>query len=339
VNTRISAIEHLRPLRGGAQSHLLRASDGNCYVTKFQNNPQHIRVLANEMLATRLGLVLGLPMPKVEVIEVSDWLIANTPDLRIQLAGRETSCQSGRQLGSLYMGTDDSVECIDYLPRELLERVRNIPNFARVLVLDKWTCNCDGRQAIFFRKTSKSWRYTTTYRWLKPGGVLLFVIPQLRLTKCARLLSEQFTDLRVFRLTAPSCLQYKQMALLATRRKRHSRLPDAALLDAVRYLETQGARGDLEPLGDKPTVRYEVPSSGPVVLTNTGNPWTRWKTCCQNRPHTVKRAASSSPNSETFGAGHSRPCMAGMSACYARRECSMECSAKARTATLPTGAR
>ena len=29
MNTRISAIEHLRTLRGGAQSHLLRASDGN----------------------------------------------------------------------------------------------------------------------------------------------------------------------------------------------------------------------------------------------------------------------------------------------------------------------
>src|SRR5216683_4073392 len=111
-----------------------------------------------------------------------------------------------------------------------------------------------------------------TYRWLKAGGVLLFVIPQLRLAKCARLLSEQFTDLRVFRLTAPSCLQYKQMALLATRRKRHSRFPDAALLDAVQYLEALGARDDLEPLGDKPTVRYEVPSSGPVVLTNTGIP-------------------------------------------------------------------
>jgi len=37
-----------------------------------------------------------------------------------------------------------------------------------------------------------------TCRSLKPGGVLLFVIPQLRLTKCARLLSEQFTDLHVF---------------------------------------------------------------------------------------------------------------------------------------------
>jgi hypothetical protein len=56
VNTRISAVQYLRPFRGGAQAHLLRASDGNWYVTKFQNNPQHIRVLANEMLATLFGI-------------------------------------------------------------------------------------------------------------------------------------------------------------------------------------------------------------------------------------------------------------------------------------------
>jgi hypothetical protein len=62
VDNCISAVQHLRPLRGGAQSHLLKASDGACYVTKFQNNPQHIRVLANEMLATNLGLALGFPV-------------------------------------------------------------------------------------------------------------------------------------------------------------------------------------------------------------------------------------------------------------------------------------
>jgi hypothetical protein len=103
VNTRISAVQHLRPLRGGAQSHFLSASDGAWYVTKFQNNPQHIRVLANEMLATRLGFALGLPMPRVEVIEVSDWLIEQTEDLRIQLAGTKRRCRSGKQLGSLYV--------------------------------------------------------------------------------------------------------------------------------------------------------------------------------------------------------------------------------------------
>lgn len=159
----ISAVQHLRRLRGGSQSHLLRASDGACYVTKFQNNPQHIRVLANEMLATRLGLALGLPMPRVEVIEVSGWLVANTPDFRIQLAGAEMPCQSGKQLASLYVGPDTSGLTFDYLPRELLEGVRNLTDFARVLVLDKWTCNSDGRQAIFCRKTPRSQRYAATF--------------------------------------------------------------------------------------------------------------------------------------------------------------------------------
>jgi len=159
----ISAVQHIRRLRGGSQSHLLRASDGASYVTKFQNNPQHIRVLANEMLATRLGLALGLPMPRVEVIEVSDWLVANTPDLRIQLAGGERPCQSGKQLASLYVGPDTSGLTFDYLPRELLQSVRNLADFARVLVLDKWTCNSDGRQAIFFRKTPRSRRYAATF--------------------------------------------------------------------------------------------------------------------------------------------------------------------------------
>ena len=111
-----------------------------------------------------------------------------------------------------------------------------------------------------------------TYRWLKPGGVLLFVIPQTRLAKCARLLSEQFCDLRVFRLTEPACVQFKQIVVIATRHKRHARLSDSALLDGVRYLEMLSAKADLEPLGDVAEVRYEVPPSETVVLTNMGIP-------------------------------------------------------------------
>ena len=163
MNACISAVQHLRPLRGGAQSHLLRASDGACYVTKFQNNPQHIRVLANEMLATNLGLALGLPMPQPVVIEVSDWLIEHTEDLRIQLAGEMIPCQSGKQLGSQYVGPERPGRQLDYLPQSLLERVVNVTDFARVLVLDKWTCNSDGRQAVFCRKTPRSQRYTATF--------------------------------------------------------------------------------------------------------------------------------------------------------------------------------
>jgi hypothetical protein len=162
VTTFISAVQHVRPLRGGAQSHLLMASDGNCYVTKFQNNPQHIRVLVNEMFATRLGLRLGLPMPKVAVIEVSQWLIDHSPELRLQLAGSQIPCKSGKQVGSLYVGQHSPGLTFDYLPNEMLKDVRNLADFARVLVLDKWTSNSDGRQAVFCRKSGRS-RYKATF--------------------------------------------------------------------------------------------------------------------------------------------------------------------------------
>jgi hypothetical protein len=49
------AVEHIRRMNGGAQAQLMRCDDGTYYVVKFKNNPQHLRTLANEMLATRLA--------------------------------------------------------------------------------------------------------------------------------------------------------------------------------------------------------------------------------------------------------------------------------------------
>jgi hypothetical protein len=41
------------------------------------------------------------------------------------------------------------VKVLDFLPDERLCRVRNIEDFLGIFVFDKWTCNTDGRQAIF----------------------------------------------------------------------------------------------------------------------------------------------------------------------------------------------
>lgn len=111
-----------------------------------------------------------------------------------------------------------------------------------------------------------------TYRWLKPGGVLVLVIPQPQLRVCARILSEHFSDLSVYRLTEPASVQFKQIAVLGVRRKRHQHVRDSALLDSVRWLEHLAVKPDLEPLGETPSIRYEIPPSASVTLVHAGIP-------------------------------------------------------------------
>jgi hypothetical protein len=129
------AVQHIRRMRGGSQAHLLRASDGQFYVTKFQNNPQHVRVLASEYLATRLGILLGLPMPEVRIIDVSDWLIANSPELCVETAGHSTPCTSGLQFASRYAADPEQDHIFDYLPDAMVRGIANPEDFHRILVM------------------------------------------------------------------------------------------------------------------------------------------------------------------------------------------------------------
>jgi len=56
------------------------------------------------------------------------------------------------QFGSRYVVSPVEGQVFDYLPPEMLDRVRNLEAFTGILALDKWTCNADGRQAAFWRK-------------------------------------------------------------------------------------------------------------------------------------------------------------------------------------------
>jgi hypothetical protein len=138
------------------------ASDSHLYVVKFRNNPQHVRVLANELLATRLGAAIGLSVPHSEVIEVTDWLIRNTPELQIELRGGAQPCQAGLHFASRWVGGLMPGQVVDYLPEEQLLEVRNLGEFAGILALDKWTCNINGRQAVF-QKSRRERRYQATF--------------------------------------------------------------------------------------------------------------------------------------------------------------------------------
>jgi hypothetical protein len=158
----VIAVQHIRRMRGGAQSHLMLCSDHHFYVVKFGNNPQHPRVLVNEMLASRLAERIGLPVPISVIVEVDARLIERTPDLNIQLIHHKVPCQAGLQFGSEYAVSPLVGQCFDYLPTETLVSVANVTRFCAMLTLDKWTGNTDARQAVFWRE-SKQRLYTAAF--------------------------------------------------------------------------------------------------------------------------------------------------------------------------------
>ena len=159
----VLAVQAIRRMRGGAQSQLMLGSDGALWVVKFQNNPQHRRVLANEFIATRLAAAVGLTVPVCDVVEVTEWLVKNTPELRFELLREDRQPYSaGLQFGSRFVGGLMPGQVVDYLPEQQLEEVRNLKEFAGMLCIDKWAGNCNGRQAVFERRPRER-RYRATF--------------------------------------------------------------------------------------------------------------------------------------------------------------------------------
>jgi len=159
----VLAVQAIRRMRGGAQSQLMLGADGMLWVVKFKNNPQHLRVLANELIASRLAQAIGLSVPATDVVEVSEWLIANTSDLHLELPhGRIEKYAAGLQFGSRFIGGLMPGLVLDYLPEQQLDEVRNLSEFAGMLALDKWTGNCNGRQAVFDRRPRER-KYRATF--------------------------------------------------------------------------------------------------------------------------------------------------------------------------------
>jgi hypothetical protein len=109
-------------------------------------------VLANEFLASRIAAAAGLTVPEAELVEVSSWLVENTPELEIDLGRTRVRCQAGLQFGSRFVGGLMPGQVVDYLPEEQMAEVRNLGEFAGILALDKWTGNANGRQAVFTRR-------------------------------------------------------------------------------------------------------------------------------------------------------------------------------------------
>jgi hypothetical protein len=138
-------------MRGGAQSHLLEADNGCWYVVKFRNNPQHRRILVNELLSSVFLGYLKIAVPETALIRVTAEFLADNPQLHLNLGTARVPIEPGWHFGSQFPGDPNRIAVYDYLPDALLPQVANLDDFRAILVFDKWVANADGRQSIFHR--------------------------------------------------------------------------------------------------------------------------------------------------------------------------------------------
>ena len=113
------------------------------------------------------------------------------------------------------------------------------------------------------------------YRWLKRGGVLILVIPWDYIRDCGQILAYQFRDVRVYQLTEPDSVKYKQIVVMGVRltRSERDRLQDSEITRTRMWFESLARDPEkLSPLPSEPDHQYVVSPSEPVQLVYRGLP-------------------------------------------------------------------
>ena len=124
-------------------------------------------------------------------------------------------------------------------------------------------------------------------RWVRPGGVLVMVIPYDRVYDCRTVLTPQFKDKSIYRLTEPEAVAYKQAVVFGVRRTRQERerMNDHAVSQANWKLnDLTRSYEQIPALPDVPDRYYVVPSSPAAKLEYRGLPLDQLEDLLANSP-------------------------------------------------------
>jgi hypothetical protein len=147
----VEARRFVRKMSGGSQGHLIESAEGDAYVVKFTNNPQHLRVVINEWITSKIFRHLCISTPDAAVVNVSREFIRANPEVYMELHSRRVIPTFGFHFGSRFAGEAGQIRVYSQLPNPTLESVANLSDFCGVFVADRWLGNTDYRQAIFTR--------------------------------------------------------------------------------------------------------------------------------------------------------------------------------------------
>ena len=112
-------------------------------------------------------------------------------------------------------------------------------------------------------------------RWVRSGGTLVMVVPYDRVYDCRTVLTPEFKEKAIYRLTEPEAVAYNQVVVFGIRRTRQERerMNDHAVSQANWKLNEVTRRyEDVPPLPDVPDRHYAIPPSPPVKLDYRGLP-------------------------------------------------------------------
>jgi tRNA1(Val) A37 N6-methylase TrmN6 len=112
-------------------------------------------------------------------------------------------------------------------------------------------------------------------RWVRPGGVLVMVIPYDRVYDCRTVLTPQFKDKAIYRLTEPEAVTYKQVIVFGVRRTRQERerMNDHVVSQAnFKLNDLTRSYEQIPNLPDAPDRHYVIPSSPAAKLEYRGLP-------------------------------------------------------------------
>jgi hypothetical protein len=109
----VRATRYLTPLReGGSVPAIVEADDDGTYVAKFRGAAQGPRSLVAELVAGEIARLLGLPVPRIVLIEMDARLARSEPDQEIQ---------------ALLLASAGLNIALDYLPGALNWEPRLVP--------------------------------------------------------------------------------------------------------------------------------------------------------------------------------------------------------------------
>lgn len=144
------AVEYLGTVSVGVTSpRLFRASDGNVYVVKLQNNRLGQKVLVNEFLACQFAELMDLCFPDSGIIYLEEPFIEKNKRLK---AAR---VQAGSHFASRYLNS------VEYVDRRNLSRAVNKSQMAGIMLFDHMFHNVDrtwNRKNLLLRRESNAYR-------------------------------------------------------------------------------------------------------------------------------------------------------------------------------------